>query len=208
MLALGRRAGRVFAHDRTVFDDGLCQRAVARWIDDVRAGGDHRDGGLAGIQRGAVGGGINAIGQAAGDDQARARQGAGKIARIGNTAVGRIAAANDGDLREPQPLRIPLDEQRRRGTRGALQQRGEVGAVAGHQMTPGGIEPGAVGCQTFVIGLGQPRDGGCRRSGGPELRAIGSGNGLDRAEVPQKLPDTHTAKAGRADHAQPGIAGI
>ena len=90
---------------------------IARRIMAVRASAQHRHGTAAlRIQCGTVGCHVDARGQAAGDGKAQTRQLGSEVARVFEAAGCWVAAADDGNLRLPQQVRVARHPQRRRCT--------------------------------------------------------------------------------------------
>ena len=91
-----RRAKGEFGNDGTAFGDRHGQFLVARRIDAVGAGADDGDGFAVGSQCAAMGGGVNAEGEAADDAETPRGQRLGE--RLGSLQSLRrgVAAADDG----------------------------------------------------------------------------------------------------------------
>ncbi len=117
---------------------------MARGIDDIRPGAEHRDGRCARVERGRVRGGVDAFGETARDRESGRNERTRETARIGNAAVTRAAAADDRDLRLPECAGIAGDEQGRGRAGRIAQQRRIVGVVDREELMRVAVEPGEI----------------------------------------------------------------
>ena len=104
-------ARRRLAHQRPVGGDLFGQFVVFRRIDVQHAAGQHGDGPPAGRQGAAVGGGVDAAGQAADDGQSRPGQSAGQPLRLPQAVLGAVPRADDADGQGVVRLHFAADEQ-------------------------------------------------------------------------------------------------
>ena len=135
-------AGRMLADHRATPGDSGVQAGVGDGIGDVGTGAEHGQGQAARhFQRGGMGGGVDARRQSAGDGDAGFGQCAGEQPGVVQAAGAGATAADDGQLRMPQPPRLPGDEQRQRRAGDVAQQRRVVGIAPTHEVVAGGFQP-------------------------------------------------------------------
>ncbi len=106
-------------------------------------------------QRALMGGGVDAERQAAGDGQAGTGQMSGEMVGGFPAERGRVAGADDGELRCSQTVGVAVDEQQRRRIGDLPQQRRIAGIVQRQQVIAGLFQPGQILFHPPPVGLAQ-----------------------------------------------------
>ena len=99
--------GREFADDRARLRDGVGQSAMLGRVEVEDSASEHGDRASRGVQRAAVGGGVDAPRQAADDRQAGAGEPGCQPFRLANSVMGGMTRTNDGDGQFVLGLGIP-----------------------------------------------------------------------------------------------------
>ncbi len=202
MIRARRRARREFADQRAVRRDPLGQRVMLARVDPIRAGADHRHRRGARLQRCHVGGAVDAVGHAAGDDKTGLRERPGKRAGMRQPGPAGAARTHDGHLRVQQQAGVAQNEQGRWRLRDVFQLRRKIRLGATQQP---------------MLRLRQPRQVGVQPDGGrllqPAARRFAEPAGLPaqlrqhRLDVAtghiQPLAQTARTEARRAQGDQP-----
>ena len=168
-------------------------------IDAIEPGAADGDRRAAGIETGRVCRTVDALGEAAGHDDAEPREVFREVARDADSAATGIATADHRDLRAPQGVEITLDEQQRWRVVESAQQGRVVGIGQRQHMTVGrGVEPIEVGADQRTSAAREFRANGLGQARRAQRATTGIERGMQAAEVFMQLGNTQIAEAGRA----------
>jgi len=134
---------RKFRHQRAACGELVRQLAVARRVNDVGAGTEHRHTACGSGQAATVRRGVNAERKPADYGQAGVGECPGKDFGIGQALRGRMAAADDGQRRTREQIDAPFDVEQRRGIRNLQEWPGIAGVREGQHVIAGVLQPGA-----------------------------------------------------------------
>jgi hypothetical protein len=110
-------------NSETLGNHRLRQPTVALWIKIFQAGAEHADRASANVQRGLMRGGVDAQGQAAGDDKAGSGQAARERRRRVHARARCASTAHHRQLRFFQDQGVASDKQQRRWITDLCEQR-------------------------------------------------------------------------------------
>src|SRR5210317_923996 len=112
--SLGRRAERIFAHERAAIDDRVGQLAIASRVNAVNAIADKRDGLATRVERALMRSSVDALRKSACYAKAVAGEVSCEIARVAHAAFGRVTTSDNRKRRQVQGLDIAIDVQHER----------------------------------------------------------------------------------------------
>ena len=162
-LSGGVPDGKVGDERPVAGEDLAGQPRVFAWVDHIEAAAEHGNRSTLAPQGAPVGGRIDAERQAARDAETHANQLFGELMRGIAAERGRIAAADDRELRHGQRSRIAFHEQYERSVRDLAEQAGIVIGAPCNQFAAGtACEPGRADGDLHGIRSAQRADDGGR----------------------------------------------